>query len=201
MERPNLRPSWFKRKLLINVHFQRQFIGFALALSLGACIVFYLASTWFFGKYHSLAIEVGLRPGDPFFRVLSNMEMMLTNVFIVTSIAVVLISILGGIVFSHRVAGPLYRLRKHFEAVARGETWSNVAFREKDYFDDLPKAYNEQMRYVRERLGIAEASADTDASDSSMSDSGDDASTTTMNCEAPPATDATDVTGEQKKAS
>ena len=157
----NKRPSWARRKLLINEHFQLHFIAFTAGISLGACIFFYIASSYFFMKYHEYAVEVGLRPSDPFFRVLYNMEMMLTNIFVGTAAAVLLVSVIGGLLFSHRVAGPMYRLRKHFEAVARGETWSNVNFRNKDYFSDVADAYNEQQNYVRQKLGIDVATADT----------------------------------------
>ncbi len=105
-------------------------------------------------KYHGFAVEVGLRPSDPFFRVLYNMEIMLTNIFVVTSVTVVIASVVGGLIFSHRVAGPMYRLRKHCEAVGRGETLGNVNFRKGDYFSDVADAYNLQIHHLRQRLGV-----------------------------------------------
>ncbi|MBI3557504.1 MAG: hypothetical protein HY074_14665 [Deltaproteobacteria bacterium] len=155
------RPSWARRKLLINEHFQLHFIGFTAVISLAACVFFYVASSYFFMTYHEYAVEVGLRPSDPFFRVLYNMEMLLTHIFIGTSVGVLLVSIVGGLIFSHRVAGPMYRMRRHLEAVARGETWANVGFRKKDYFEDVAVAYNDQMHYVRQKLGIDVATGDT----------------------------------------
>lgn len=146
------RPFWTRRKFLINEHFQLHFIGFVGIVSLAACVLFYVASSYFFMTYHGYAVEVGLRPSDPFFRVLYNMEMMLTNIFVGTSVAVVLVSIVGGIIFSHRVAGPMYRLRRHCEAVSRGETVESVVFRKKDYFSDVADAYNAQMQYLRGHL-------------------------------------------------
>ncbi|MBI3544377.1 MAG: hypothetical protein HY075_13985, partial [Deltaproteobacteria bacterium] len=139
-ERKNKRPSWMRRKFLINEHFQLHFIAFTAIISLSACVFFYVASSWFFMRYHEFAVEVGLRPSDPFFRVLYNMEMMLTQLFVGTSIAVVFVTLVGGLIFSHRVAGPMYRLRKHLEAVARGETWADVTFRKNDYFVDVADA-------------------------------------------------------------
>ena len=155
------RPFWARRQYLINEHFQLHFIAFAGVLGLMACVVFYIAVEYFFVKYHGFAIEVGLRPADPFFRVLTNMEMMLTYIFAFVSICVVVISVIGGVIFSHRVAGPMHRLRKHLESVSRGETWSDVSFRNKDYFIDVADAYNSQMHYVRQRLGIDPVSVDT----------------------------------------
>lgn len=150
----NQRPISKRRKFLINEHFQLHFIGFATVLSLCACVLFYVAGEYFFDKYYGFAIDAGMRPADPFFKVLANMRMLLTYIFAFTSLLVVLVSVIGGLLFSNRVAGPMYRLRKHFEAVARGETWTDVAFRKGDYFEDLATAYNIQMHYIREKFGI-----------------------------------------------
>lgn len=148
----NGKPFWKRRKFLINEHLQVHFIGFSTVLSLCASVTFYLASEYFFVRYYGFAIDVGMRPSDPFFRVLSNMEMLLTYIFAVTSVIVVLVGVAGGLLFSHRVAGPMYRLKKHCEAVARGESLGDVTFRKGDYFMEVAEAYNAQMAVLRERL-------------------------------------------------
>jgi hypothetical protein len=53
------------------------------------------------------------------------------------------------------VAGPLYRLRKHLSAVARGETHSDVRFRKGDFFPEVADAYNLQMIRYREAVHAA----------------------------------------------
>jgi hypothetical protein len=153
------KPKWLRRKLLINEHFQYRFILFAGGVALLACFLFYATASYFFAKYTSFAIEVGLRPSDPFFKVLFNMENLLTYMFAFTSAVTIVVSIVGGLMFSNRVAGPMYRLRMHCDKVARGETLEGVSFRDKDYFHEVAVAYNEQMSTIRERLGATAAEA------------------------------------------
>ncbi len=48
-----------------------------------------------------------------------------------------------GILISHRVAGPLVKLRKHFENTAQDQLHdTSVQFRENDFFRDVAAAYN-----------------------------------------------------------
>jgi hypothetical protein len=143
---------WWRRQWLVEEHFQLHFIAFTTATAIAACLVFYGAASYFFSKYTSFAIEVGLRPSDPFFTVLRNMETMLTYMFAVTAFAVIVFTCVAGLVFSNRVAGPMYRLRMHMEKVARGETLDAVSFREKDYFHDIAATYNYQLEYLRGKI-------------------------------------------------
>ncbi len=57
---------------------------------------------------------------------------------------------------SHRVGGPIVRLRGHIDRVAQGLTVGDVQFREDDYFQDLARAYNQQMFRMREDHALAQ---------------------------------------------
>ena len=59
-----------------------------------------------------------------------------------------LISFVLGIVISHRVAGPMVKLKKHFENVALDiENETSVHFRDGDFFREVAAAYN--MRFEK----------------------------------------------------
>jgi len=53
--------------------------------------------------------------------------------------------VLGGLVLSHRIAGPLYRLGVHMKSIALGEAPRRVKFRGNDYFCDLADVFNEMI--------------------------------------------------------
>ena len=64
-------------------------------------------------------------------------------VFIVGISISVLISFILGIFISHRVAGPLVKLKKHFENVATDvQNETSVHFRDGDFFKEVAHAYN-----------------------------------------------------------
>jgi len=57
------------------------------------------------------------------------------------------------IFMSHKIAGPIYKLRKFFLEAKAGNIEQELRFRKKDYFMELVPAYNEMMESIRNRLG------------------------------------------------
>lgn len=55
------------------------------------------------------------------------------------------------VTLSHRVAGPLFRFRAVFEAVARGELWSSTGIRRKDYPQEEAAALGHMVATLRDR--------------------------------------------------
>ncbi|MEW6055042.1 MAG: hypothetical protein AB1540_00380 [Bdellovibrionota bacterium] len=155
-----------RRQFLVNEPFQLRFLAFCGLTALIACGLFYATSCYFFAKYTGYAIEAGLRSSDPFFRVLSNMEDLLTWFFAIVSGATILFTTVAGLAFSNRVAGPMLRLRNHCERVAKGETLDGIKFRDGDYFEEVAEAYNRQMEYMRSRMPAGAVEPSSKAADS-----------------------------------
>jgi len=148
----NKRPNWLKRKLLISPHFQLRFIAFAAVTAIVACASFYFASSYLFGTIIEQSVALGIRPSNPVYLLLYRLDSTLATIFGFVSAGVVVVTGIGGLLFSHRVAGPMYRMRTHFEQVAKGETYEGLRFRTGDYFSDVADAYNSQMEHVRAKL-------------------------------------------------
>ena len=64
------------------------------------------------------------------------------NVFINTSIFALFLILIGGLMISHKVAGPLYRLTQHLNNHDRSNIVP-VKFRTGDYFPEIEKAFND----------------------------------------------------------
>jgi len=56
-----------------------------------------------------------------------------------------------GIVASHRIAGPLYRLKRTMEQVTAGDRKVRFSVREKDQLGDVAELFNEMMDAVASR--------------------------------------------------
>lgn len=52
---------------------------------------------------------------------------------------------------SHRMAGPLVRLRDHLIVVARNGVFQKIRFRDRDYFRDLPQALNDAFESIEQK--------------------------------------------------
>jgi nitrogen fixation/metabolism regulation signal transduction histidine kinase len=71
------------------------------------------------------------------------------RIFLGTSLGVMLLTTVWGLLISHRIAGPIYRMCLHLDLVANGKTEKDVSFRKKDFFPELAEAFNRHMRVVR----------------------------------------------------
>ncbi|MGE0763550.1 MAG: hypothetical protein AB7N80_09765 [Bdellovibrionales bacterium] len=54
-----------------------------------------------------------------------------------------------GLYLTNRIAGPLFRLQRHMESVASGQTTEPLAFRKKDYFSDIIEPYNKILQRLQ----------------------------------------------------
>ena len=61
--------------------------------------------------------------------------------FMGTSLVVTLILVIGGLILSNRVAGPIHRLNTHMNRVSQKETEQPVKFRKGDFFPELADAF------------------------------------------------------------
>jgi nitrate/nitrite-specific signal transduction histidine kinase len=63
----------------------------------------------------------------------------------VSSIVFMIIVSIWGIILSHRVAGPLHKLKMSIDNIKNGETDTRVFFRKNDHFQDLAASFNDMM--------------------------------------------------------
>jgi methyl-accepting chemotaxis protein len=134
---PNRRKTY-----LINPRFQWRFIGFMAAVSLLAIAVLFVSNILFFREMEQEAISVGLTPDNPYFDFLDEQRSSLYRLYSgVSGVAFALMMGLG-ILYSHRIAGPLHHLGHKMQRIANGEEPSEVSFRRNDQFRDLAESFN-----------------------------------------------------------
>jgi methyl-accepting chemotaxis protein len=134
---PNRRKTY-----LINPRFQWRFIGFMAAVSLLAIGVLFISNILFFRDMEAAARSVGLAPDNPYFDFLDEQKSALYRLFFgVSAVAFVLMMALG-ILYSHRIAGPLHNLNNKMQRIAGGEEPSPVNFRRRDQFRELAESFN-----------------------------------------------------------
>jgi sensor histidine kinase YesM len=94
----------------------------------------------FFWKFQEKAISVGIPEGHVFFKFLSEQKYSLDMLFLALAIINFFILILVGIIISHRIAGPIEKLRNHLSNF-HGEA-DDFKLRESDFFSDLGPVVN-----------------------------------------------------------
>jgi hypothetical protein len=102
----------------------------------------------FFNSLLSAGGSAGLSEGHPYYQFINLQKSSLKIEFaIAIFVSLVLTSGLT-LWLSHKLAGPLLRLREHLKTTAKNGVYRNLKFRERDYFQDLPTHLNQAMESV-----------------------------------------------------
>ena len=140
-----------RRTYLINPRFQWRFIGFMATLSLLAISLLFVSNLLFFRNMEREALSVGLTPDNPYFDFLREQKSALSTLYFAVS-GVVFVLMMGlGILYSHRIAGPLHHLDHKMRQIASGENPAPLTFRRRDQFRELAESFNAMIGKLRDR--------------------------------------------------
>lgn len=134
------------KSFLINRDFQISFLKWSLALAFVVFASIFLAVQSVFWKFREDGERLHIQPGSAYFQIIDRQHTFTNMVFVGVGLGCFLMISIGGMVLSHRVAGPLYRFRRHMLESKTSGHLKPVRFRKKDYFHDLSEAYNEHIQ-------------------------------------------------------
>lgn len=81
----------------------------------------------------------------------------LIQTVVVVMIFASIATIAATLLFSHKIAGPLYRFKKTIQTLSGGDFSSDFQIRHSDQLQDLANDFNEMIRKVRKQLNILKA--------------------------------------------
>jgi methyl-accepting chemotaxis protein len=87
-----------------------------------------------------MLIKRFIESGEP----LEELRTAMNGIFVMAGFINFAVITLGGLLLSHRISGPLYRLKQHMLAIARGDKVERLKFRDGDFFQDLAETFNKQ---------------------------------------------------------
>ncbi|MBN1114962.1 MAG: hypothetical protein JXA66_06440 [Oligoflexia bacterium] len=140
----------YKRRVyLINKDFQIKFIIYTTAIALITIAAFYTMLSFFFQSSIDLGIEAGFPPGHVYFRFIDDSRADMNVYFLITSVSVFILIFISGLLFSHKIAGPIYRMITYLRSISLDKISEKLSFRKKDFFQELSEAYNKRIQYLR----------------------------------------------------
>ena len=147
----------YKRRLrnyLIHKPLQREYTTVMIVVMMASCLLIS-------GIVHFTMKEAFL--GNPYrigkvspYQMLSDVNHQLVMRVSLTLLLCVIVTTVIGIVFLHRVAGPVYRFRIVLKKLAVGEIPQDVRLRQADYFKEVADELNEVFKHLREKKAIAQ---------------------------------------------
>ncbi len=151
-----------KKSLLINPAFQMTIIGYASAVSAIILFAMYHLNAFAFKHFNEIGELAGLPKDHVYFEFIHMQEATVFRTFVLISLMVAVVLGVGGLFISHRIAGPIYRMRKDLEKMTalNDNELRTIHFRKGDYFPELAETFN---RLVESRRKNAKPDAESDA--------------------------------------
>ncbi len=149
-----------RKSFLINPNFQINVISKVVILALINNLIFFTAVRYFFKDLQATALKIGLPKNHIFFTFLESQYIdMLWLIFIASFISFCLIVVFG-VLISHKIAGPLYRLSQDLISMSEGEGAREILFRKGDYFQELKQAVNQ---FIINKVGVSKVENSKDS--------------------------------------
>ncbi|MBN2754038.1 MAG: methyl-accepting chemotaxis protein [Candidatus Goldbacteria bacterium] len=136
----------YKRKIyIVDKKFQYKFVLMLLFFIL--ITVFTVSFTTFYVIWQNVIEEFFFVPEAS--KKLGDIYIKTTELLILPLIVLSVVSCIAGILISHRIAGPVYRMKKVAEEIAKGNLCVSVKFRKSDELHGLADSMNAMIAGVR----------------------------------------------------
>jgi hypothetical protein len=148
----------FKRRttFFIIPYFQAKFIAWMIVMNIGVCSAFYVAQLYFFWTCLTFGKQSGFGENHIYIQTLNFQKRAMHHMFIGTILLMTAVSILLSLFYSHRIAGPLYHLKKYLKGKTEGQSKERLKFRKGDFFHELADVTNEYFDYEKsQKTGTA----------------------------------------------
>lgn len=96
----------------------------------------------FFQDLQKMGEAAGFDKEHIFFQFVNAQESEMATYFLILAAITIIILSIFGIFFSHRVAGPIYKMTKELKRMSDDGEAMPVSFRKNDFFHELQDAFN-----------------------------------------------------------
>ncbi|MFP5386439.1 MAG: hypothetical protein ACLGHN_10195 [Bacteriovoracia bacterium] len=128
------------KNILINPSFQLKLLSYFIIMFLVSTLSLYSTTYLFFWNMKQKGLKVGIPDGHVYYQFLQNQKHDLDLLFIGLAAINFFLLLFVGFIISHRIAGPLYKIKQFLENPDKEE---KVTLREKDFFKELEPLLNE----------------------------------------------------------
>jgi methyl-accepting chemotaxis protein len=146
----------YKRKIiLINRPFQFRFSLYVCSWLFAISFVYPLIVYNLFEYFtHYMTMD----PNGPTLEAIQAVKHNVIYLLVFFQIAFLALTFLISVFMSHRIAGPLFKLKQFFRMNGKGKLSPEIYFRKSDHFQDIADEYNHMMGTIRADLSKLHAS-------------------------------------------
>lgn len=138
-----------RRIFLINPEFQLRFSIFLVILVVTSSIFLPITIDEIYGQFIQILGATSPKESP----IMQQLEAQKDSLLFVSIIMILVLSVMvfiGGIILSHRIAGPMYKLKKYLTTYRGGQRDDKLFFRQRDYFKEVADELNLTLSQVSE---------------------------------------------------
>ncbi|MEE4192431.1 MAG: hypothetical protein V2I66_12690 [Halieaceae bacterium] len=133
-----------RTNFLVLPGFQLRFMMYIIGFALFGIIVLYASNHIYFQRLIGQGQQLGLAPDHVYFEFVNQQREVLNATFVLVAALVLGGLVLVGLVLSHKIAGPIYRIQLHLREVReQGASSTPLAFRDGDFFPEVAELVDE----------------------------------------------------------
>lgn len=140
------------KNLLIMPGFQLKLMAYFASFFLISTATLYSTIWLIFWKINQKALKVGIPDGHVFYRFMQDQKTELEMLFIGVVVFFLLVLVTIVLYLSHRIAGPVYKLKNHLQSLPKEDAEAiDFQLRKKDFFKELVHIIKELESKVKGR--------------------------------------------------
>jgi hypothetical protein len=143
------RPSFFRRKFLIMPSFQLTLILWNALITIAIFIIVLLQVNLSMREMKKMGDNAGFHPENPFFKFIDEIGTRFYSHVSIAFLVGLIVSTLMTIYISHKMAGPLYRMRTYFQKISDDGQVKDISFRKGDYLSDFAVIINAALAKIK----------------------------------------------------
>ncbi|MGZ6398656.1 MAG: hypothetical protein ACXWRZ_16965 [Bdellovibrio sp.] len=140
-----------RRKIFIDKSFQSWFVGYTMAVVLFTSVIYFSGFYFFLNQFRKTLNDSGLPPSNIILLYFNQQTLSLSLFFMLTFFIIVVLTFFIGLYQSHRIAGPMMKLRNFFNQTRPDDLNTELKFRKNDLFYDLAEAANNWKKKSKEK--------------------------------------------------
>lgn len=138
----------FIKNYIIYPTFQFQVMGISLVVAFGVVALIYFRLAQSYQRFFEVGVKAGLQPGSGYFKLLESQKSLVLNDLYWAMLWIFISTFIFSIFISHKMVGPIYRLKKFFADIESSNDVQELKFRKGDFFGDLPQIINETIKRI-----------------------------------------------------
>lgn len=141
--------KYSRKILLVNPAFQFSFMKHSLLMTFVVLLTFYLFKVYIFWEFKEIALATGIPENHDLISLLSDRSYVVDMSFLIIAANITLFMLGWALWVSHRVAGPIHRIRNEIKKIIDGQPLQRIGVRDHDYFHELKDSVNLLIEYFR----------------------------------------------------